>query len=345
MRKFISFPKIGQFRNTIKTVVEQARFSGIDENGDAIFDPTKIPPTLTFEGTVKLHGTNAGVTINRENEMWSQSRENIISLEKDNAGFAFFVESNKEVFNELFNSIDMRDADFITIFGEWSGGNIQKGVAINGLEKMFVVFAVKLSYINTENRTNIYLNSDNFENVKSIENRIYNIQDYKKFTVDIDFNNPATIQNHLIEITTEIEKECPVGKAFGNIGIGEGIVWKHYKEDGSVLQFKVKGEKHAGGSKPKKLQIVDTEKLNSINEFVEYVVTEGRLNQAIEKVFTMNGEDIDIRKMGNFLKWVMSDIVSEEIDTLKNNNLEPKDVSKSVSNKARNWFLIKWNNI
>jgi len=345
MKKFISFPKIGQFRNTIKSVVYHSRFSGIDENGDAIFDPTSIPPTLTFEGTVKLHGTNAGVSINRDKEMWAQSRENIITITKDNAAFAFFVESNKDIFKELFNSINMKDADFITIFGEWAGGNIQKGVAINGLEKMFVIFAVKLSYIDTEKRTNIYLNSQEFKNIKSIENRIYNIQDFKKFTVNIDFNKPEEIQNHLIEITAEVEKECPVGKAFGKVGIGEGVVYKHYKDDGSILQFKVKGEKHAGGSKPKKLQIVDTEKLNSVNEFVEYAVTESRLNQAIEKVFTANGEEIDIKKMGKFLKWVMSDIVAEEMDTLKNNNLEPKDVSKNVSNKARTWFIVKWNKI
>ncbi len=342
MKKFISFPKIGQFRNIIRTVVDNARFVGVDENGDAIFDLTITPPTLTFEGTVKLHGTNAGVTINKDGEMWAQSRENIISIIKDNAGFAFFVDSNKKIFEELFKSLDMKDADFLTIFGEWSGGNIQKGVAINGLPKMFVIFAVKLAY--ADERVSTYLNAAKFEHLKSIENKIFNIQDYKKFTVDIDFDNPGLIQNHLIEITSEIEKECPVGKAFGNEGVGEGIVYKHYKENGSVLQFKVKGEKHAGGSKIKKPQIVDVEKLNSINEFVEYAVTEGRLNQAIEKVF--GSEDaIDIKKMGNFLKWIMSDIVTEEMDTLKSNNLEPKDVGKNVSHKARNWFLVKWNNI
>jgi hypothetical protein len=343
MKKFISFPKIGQFRNIIRAVVDHARFAGLDENGDATFDPTKTIPTLTFEGTVKLHGTNAGVTINREGEMWAQSREHIISIKQDNAGFAFFVESNKEVFKELFSTIDMKDADFLTIFGEWSGGNIQKGVAINGLPKMFVIFAVKLAYVNIE-KTGTYLNSTIFGHLKSTENKIFNIQDYKKFTVDIDFENPAAIQNHLIEITTEIERECPVGKAFGNIGIGEGCVWKHFKDDGSVLQFKVKGKKHAGGSKIKKLQIVDTEKLNSINEFVEYAVTEGRLNQGIEKVFGSE-DNLDIKKMGMFLKWMMSDIVAEEMDTMISNKLGPKDVGKYVSTKARNWFLTKWNKV
>jgi hypothetical protein len=344
MKKFIRFPKIGQFRQVIKAVVDSARYFGNDENGDPIFDATKTIPTLTFEGTVKLHGTNAGVSVNKEGEIWAQSRENIIDIKNDNAGFAFFVESNKDIFKELLMSIDMKDADFVTIFGEWCGGSIQKGVAINGLDKMFVVFAVKLSYIDIE-RANFYLKSDMFKDIKSVDNKIYNTLDFKKIVIEIDFNNPAMVQNKMIEITTEIENECPVGKAFGKIGIGEGVVYKHYKEDGSVLQFKVKGGKHAGSSKVKKLQIVDTEKLESINEFVDYVVTEERLNQGIEKVFTMNNIDMDIKKMGEYLRWIMSDVVAEEMDTMKDNKLEPKDVGKFVSNRARNWFLKKWNEV
>lgn len=342
MKKFISFPKIGQFRNVIKQVVDRARYAGQDENGDTIYDPTLPIPTLTFEGTVKLHGTNSGVNINRKGEIWAQSRTRVISIEKDNHGFAFFVEKNKDIFEKLFKEIDFKDADFITIFGEWCGQGIQKGVAISSLPKMFVIFAVKLSYIDTE-KTNFFIKSSDFKKLKSQENQIFNIQDYKTFTVDIDFENPSMIQNKLIEITKSVEKQCPVGFTFGKSGIGEGIVWKHFNENGSVTQFKVKGDKHAGKNKVKKLQIIDTEKLNSINEFVDYVVTEERLNQGIEHVFTMNGEEIDIKKMGAFLKWIMSDIVSEEIDTMKDNNLEPKDIGKYVSNVARKWFLEKWN--
>ena len=41
---------------------------------------------------------------------------------------------------------------------------------------------------------------------------------------------------------------------------------------------KVKGEKHSS-SKVKKLASVDVEKLNSIKDFVDYAVTESRLEQ------------------------------------------------------------------
>ena len=125
--------------------------------------------------------------------------------------------------------------------------------------------------------------------------------------------------------------------------VGEGLVYKIDTEKGTI-RFKVKGEKHSS-SKVKKLAPVDTEKLNSIREFAEYSVTESRLEQGIEKVFTSVNEEIDIRKMGNFLRWITNDIIKEEMDTLKDNGLEPKEITKAVSNIARQWFLNKWNTI
>ena len=339
--KMITFPEIGQFRQIIKTVTDNTRYSGKDVNGDAIYDASKRLPTLTFTGTVKLHGTNAGVTLTKDGDMYPQSRENIISVEHDNAGFAFFVESHKDVFKGMFETLDIRDADYITIFGEWTGGNIQKGVAINGLPKMFVIFAVKLSYEENEVNTNYFLTNDETKHLKNPETLIFNVLDFENYTIDVDFENPLLAQNKLIELTLAVENECPVGKAFGNIGTGEGIVWKAETERGTI-RFKVKGEKHSS-SKVKTLATVDTEKVNSIKEFAEYAVTESRLEQGIEKVFTSVNEQIDIRKIGDFLKWIVGDVIKEELDTLVDNGLEPKEVNSAISNIARKWFLDKWN--
>jgi hypothetical protein len=344
-KKMIKFPKIGQFRNTIKNVEESCKVFEKNENGEYILKEIKPLPTLRFKGTVKLHGTNAGVTYDKNSkELYAQSRENVISIEKDNAGFAFFVESKKDVISNIISKVDSKDADYITVFGEWCGGNIQKNVAICELEKMFVIFGVKLSY-DDEERGNVYLKDEDFKVYSSENDRIFNILDFKTFEKEIDFSNPKLIQNELVEITNEVENECPVGKHFGVKGIGEGIIWKFTHDDGSISQFKVKGDKHAGKSKVKKTQIVDTEKLNSINEFVDYALTEERLNQGIERVFTNNNEDLDIKKLSDLIKWVMNDILEEEMDTLLDNKLEPKDIGKSTANKCRNWFLEKWNKL
>ncbi len=105
MKKHISYPSIEQFRNIISTVNREANFVGLDENGDAIYDTSKPKPVLTFKGTVKLHGTNFGVSFNSLEGMWAQSRENIITPQSDNAGSAFFVETNKDAFQQLFTEV------------------------------------------------------------------------------------------------------------------------------------------------------------------------------------------------------------------------------------------------
>jgi len=338
IRKMIKFPEIVQFRQITKLVHDNTRYNGKDEHGHAIYDASKVLPTLTFKGTVKLHGTNSGVTLNRDGDIYAQSRENIITIENDNAGFAFFVESNKETFKKLFSTIDMKDADFVTIFGEWCGGNIQKGVAINGLPKMFVIFAVKLSYTNTE-KTNYFLTDEQTNHLKSIDNKIFNILDFKTYSIDIDFENPKLAQNKLIELTAEVEKECPIGKAFGNIGVGEGIVWKTETTRGTI-RFKVKGEAHAGKSKVKVLKPVDNEKINKIQEVAMKVTPVWRLSQMLEKSCDLiNGGMIDRTKLGNYLKLVINDVLKEDIDILIEEKIEIKDISKYISDIAKKYFF------
>lgn len=343
MKKMVKFPSIEQFRSVVATVLRQYNFAGLDENGDAIYDTTRPKPTLTFKGTVKLHGTNAAVSGNLSDGIWAQSRENIITPEKDNAGFAFFVESNKELFTELIasvfvkNEIDMLE-NTVTIYGEWAGGNIQKGVGITNIEKSFFIFGVKVTpHTTTEEDAKVKpAYWVDYSYLKSPENRVFNIDDYPTWTIDIDFNMPQLVQNKLSELTLAVEEECPVAKAFGFSGVGEGIVWSTTL-NGNVHRFKVKGERHSS-SKVKTLAAVDTEKLESIQKFVEYAVTESRFNQALENVFP-NEEPIQNNKLGDVIRWVVNDVIKEEMDTMVDNKIEPKDVNKYISSKVREMFF------
>jgi hypothetical protein len=221
MKRLIKFPSIEQFRSVVATVLRQYNFAGLDENGDAIYDTTKPKPTLTFKGTVKLHGTNAAVCQNNDDGIWAQSRENIITVEKDNAGFAFFVESNKDMFGVLFSQVasknDIGPKDTISIYGEWAGGNIQKGVGITNIEKSFFIFGVKITPHTTteEEAKSKPAYWVDYSYLRSPENRIYNIDDYPTWEIDIDFNMPQLVQNKLSELTLAVEEECPVAKAFG----------------------------------------------------------------------------------------------------------------------------------
>jgi len=342
--EFISFTDIKQFRNVVRDVQTTAQYVGQDDDGKAKFDKSIKAPTVAFNGTVKLHGTNAAVVFNSDNEMWVQSRKNIITPEKDNAGFAFFVNTHYEEFNalddKLVNHLPELKSKVVAYFGEWCGGGIQKGVAINGLEKMFVIFAVKV--VNPDDKEdNYYLKEEDFRFLSNPEVGIYNINDYERFHIDIDFENPGFAQEEMRKFVEEVERECPVGKAFGRkLGedntTGEGIVWVGWVDDRRYV-FKTKGEKHSS-SKVKTVAKVDIEKLKSINEFVEYAVTENRLNQAIEQVFTINSEPVVVQKTGDFIRWVVKDIMKEELDTMSGNGLEPKEVNGAISKMAQRWY-------
>lgn len=90
--------------------------------------------------------------------------------------------------------------------------------------------------------------------------------------------------------------------------------------------------------KVKQLNAVDTEMLNGINEFVNYAVTENRLEQGIT-FFNENNIKVDMKSTGRFLGWVINDILKEESDTIKNNNFDNKKIKSAISKKARTWFL------
>ena len=343
MKKMIKFPSIEQFRTVVTNINRHYNFVGLDENGDAIYDHTLPKPTLTFKGTVKLHGTNAAVSYNKDGGYWAQSRENIITVEKDNAGFAFFAQSNLGSFMALMNMVHHREKidsskNTLTIYGEWCGGNIQKGVGITNLPKSFFIFGVKVTP-HTETEEELKSNPAywvNYSDLRHPEAKIFNIDDYPTYSIDIDFNMPALVQNQLSELTIAVEEECPVAKAFGFSGIGEGIVWST-EVKGIVHRFKVKGEKHSS-SKVKTLANVDVEKLEGIQKFVEYAVTESRFNQSLENTFP-NNEPIDVKKMGDVIRWVVNDVLKEEMDTMVSNNIEPKDVNKYISTKVREMFF------
>jgi hypothetical protein len=330
----ISYPKIGQFRNVVKEINHYATFTGLDEEGNSIYNDSLIKPVLEFKGTVKLHGTNASICYNDKDGVWAQSRNNIITIENDNAGFAKFIsERETEAINVLNWAISFYDIDTskdtVCIYGEFAGKGIQKGVAISELEKSFYIFG--LSVVN-DKKEKEWLD---FHYPGSLDNRILNINLFYSPTITIDLNEPELSQNKLIELTEAVEKQCPVAAEFGKEGIGEGIVWtaKYLRK---TYRFKVKGENHSV-TKVKKLASVNTEKLNSINEFVEYSVTKQRVDQAIENVF--GSEDPDIKQTGEIIRWVANDIIAEESDTLKSNSLTWKEVAGRVAKEVKSKFF------
>jgi len=162
---------------------------------------------------------------------------------------------------------------------------------------------------------------------------IYNILQFQTYEIDIDFNNPELSQNKLIEMTIAVEECCPVGKYFNKNGIGEGIVFTCTTDQD--LRFKSKGEQHSS-SKVKTLNSIDLELLNSINEFVEYSVSNNRLEQGLSYL-KENNIDIESKNTGEFIRWIINDVLKEEKELIQ--NLNEKKVKVAIAEKARNYFL------
>jgi len=342
MGKFIGFSKIGQFSGVVKDVSKTANWNN------------EKPGKISFHGTVKSHGTNAGVVFAPDGSYHIQSRKNVITVMKDNAGFAAFAEKNIEAF-KTFNETMRQENPYLeketlAFFGEWAGKGVQKGVGIANLDKFFVMFGVKVKEVLDENKEVVkdacYLHQEVWENIKNEDSRIFNVNDFKSWDIEIDFMNPKEASNKMIALVEEVEKSCPIaeqihkhdGKELPEDNVGEGIVWVGWDGDTRYV-FKTKGAKHSA-SKVKVLVEVDIAKVTSVNEFVENHVTENRLNQGIEQCFTVEGiTDYDRKDTGKFLKWMANDIVTEEMDSLVKSDLTAKDVNGPISKAARLWFF------
>lgn len=306
--RLIKYPSIEQFRSIVKKVRESTEYQGKDSEGKPIYNKNVEYPTLRFFASTKIHGTNASICKDfSTDEVWCQSRENIITPLKDNAGFATFIDKNQDIlkiFDIIKGELDLTD-ETVVVYGEWAGKGIQKGEAVSEIEKSFYIFEIRVIKDDISKWYSSYYFTKTIPHgeipaFRDIHPNVYTIDDFGLWVIDIDFNNPESIQNDLIKLTLEIEETCPVGKYFGINGVGEGIVLTSYF-NGDVIRFKSKGEKHSS-SKVKVLNSVDTEKLNSISEFVDYAVTENRLLQGIEQVFTQNSIEPDIKKTREFVR-------------------------------------------
>lgn len=276
-----------------------------------------------FVNSILVHNSNASIVKYSDGRLEYQSRERVLSLEQDNANFMMSM-SNLN-WHKLLRRFNF--TDYIAVYGEWCGGNIQKGVAINDLPKMFIIFGIKIDNVWIDLPKDFHSNQEN----------IYNILQFPTYNVEIDFNNPEIIQNKLIEDTLAVENECPVGKYFGVSGIGEGIVYKCTTQPDLI--FKSKGEKHSV-SKVKTLNAVDVESIEEIKDFVDSVVTENRLEQGLGYLNEMKIEIIP-KNTGEFLRWIVTDVLKEETDTIITNQFHMKKVKNSIVSKARVWFLNK----
>ena len=335
--KHYSFPKIRQYHQVLLDLKLHHQYVGKDEKGDPIFDSTKELPILEFVGRVKLHGSNGAICFSPDGSFYCQSRENIIDEIKDNAGFAHWV---NEEGHKIWGNVKQLDllrshlVKHIVIFGEWAGGSIQKGVAMNELSKRFVIFGLKVIY---EDDTTEWLDSSLIDEMPEIN--VYNIARIPTYDVEVDLARPDKAIEKMIQMVEEVENECPFAKSFGVSGVGEGLVFQERGEYGFGNSYKVKGEKHQK-SKIKKLPTVDVVKMDNLQQAVETHIHEDRLQQIYDKIILTEADKVP-QKIGEFVQGCISDVWEEESDSLRASDISRTDFGKASSRKCASWFQNK----
>ena len=372
---FQHFPHIEQFHNVVKSV---GLYPEILPKGDLVFGMKN-----------KLHGTNAAIQVRfdgpfstkqRNFEVLAQSRSRIISPGDDNMGFATWMDQARHetdgwkwpgleaIYSLSYTEKELRgtkDYPPVTIFGEWCGKGIMKGVAISEIDtKVFCIFAVVIGDHKDENAW-VMVEPSQIERLVPIHpqikvipfmNFVYENDQGGRMESDflsIEFTNPLDkVVDLMNALVADIERCDPFVKdQFGVEGTGEGIVF-HPMIDGtpfiqrdyySNLIFKAKGEKHKVTKQRNAVQI-DPEVMASITEFVQASVTEARLEQAAREVgrgVTCCELDFDMKKVGPFLAWIGNDIKREMADELEASGLNWKEVQKNIQVSARTWYIAK----
>lgn len=345
----------------IEQFYQIVRYINSVNKGEDVPEQFHIKSPVSFRGSCKLHGTNAGVTQFDQPSgkggriLYAQSRTRIITPEDDNHGFAKFVDERSDQINEIIDIIRGKHGigatSKVTLYGEWIGPGLQSGMAINQLsDKQWVLFGVKVTEIeDREGQNSKYIDAVPMLGDDYQEQNIFSIMDVLVHNIEIDFDSDQSKKDAVElfdHLTALVEACCPWGRRFGIEGMGEGIVWvptgSHWGN--SDLFFKTKGEKHKNVKTKKKTEQLGPELLNSINEFIEFAVTENRLNQGLDSVREME-HSITMKSMGSFLKWVAQDVKRECAAELEENNLDWKQVQKMVTSKSKDFFMKKMKEI
>lgn len=314
---------------------------------------------LDYRAKIKLHGTNAGVRIKLNGEIFARSRTRTITPGDDNYGFAAWVHDNMDYFKQVRDNVSSKSTDYyvpITVFGEWCGNGIMKNVAISGVDrKIFCVFALQ---IGDDDNALMISAPDSIELLLPKHEDIF-VLPWHGDTYTVDFTDKDQMQQTLDDINTEIEsidKQDPwVKETFGIEGHGEGLVFTPFR-DGvdswalgpprwvySRCAFKAKGEKHKIVKQKKSVQL-DPEVVDSINGFVDLMVTESRLEQGVREI-TRGELEFSHKMIGPFIGWVGKDVQKESSAELEASGLEWKQVAKPVTTRAREWYLEKLNSL
>ncbi|PUU78350.1 hypothetical protein B9Z19DRAFT_1084327 [Tuber borchii] len=320
---FIKYPNTWQFP-AVKMEALKIRSGELRVQGPKL----ALPAKADFRGTVKIHGANISLVFrdcDNLSDVTLQSRNKIMTLDpgnNDNNGAAEFLAGIP--FDRLAQSVfGTAKAKFKTLIiaGEFAGKDVHKGVGIAMLERFFMVFNICID--------DLWRDMGRLSSVALPEYRVFNIMNYKTFKVTINLNaDTSAVERQIMEYTQEVANACPVVKALGGSGPGEGIVW-------TML---VPIRHHPPRARQTTASTSMTQQTKGVaDEFVNYAVGQRRLEQGIEYMVEM-GIPLKAENVRSFTRWVTNDTLKEEAEQMKAVKAHPTLICVKIGNFAGDWF-------
>lgn len=321
MQTFQDFGKIRTFKQALRAL----KRSGQD--------------MVQYTATVKLHGTNAGVYVDKTGAYVPQSRRRSLTIEQDNFGFAAFALRSKvreHITAHAHDIMGCLEIGNVTLFGEWVGPGIQQNVGINKIpQREFVLFGA-----GTTKDGEFELLSCRPEVIASgsvyPELRVRCICEIEPLFFELyanDHAHNARVHAALLKRVEAIDARCPWAAMHGIDGHGEGLVCTPLWITDPELRFKLKGTSHVATGAPKRQRKADQSA--AVYEFVGRVITGARLEQGARELAGLNGEQPPtMRQTGDFLAWIRRDVAEEHAQDLADLGLEFAQVRGALDRAA-----------
>jgi len=232
------------------------------------------------------------------------------------------------------------------------GHNIQTGKNL-ALAKVkttvFAIFSIQLDEEMVIEPTAIELLMTKQHTV-GLPERVY-ILPWQTEVYDFDFmklDHAQILADKIDEIVQQIDKNDPwVEQTFNVIGTGEGLVMYpvNLGQNGVLSRdlfttyvWKAKGKSHAVVNE-KTSVVLTPEIVASIDAYCDLMVTEPRLEQGVGETGQLEKSNV-----GNFIKWILSDVQKEGEDELEASGLEWKQIASKISTRAQKWYFKKIEN-
>lgn len=327
MTKHIKYPKTVSFKDFVHTARKGTY--GTDK--------------FLVTGTVKVHGTNASVVYNPStDELYPQSRNNVIGVGSDNQGFAMFVEQHRQTFLDYLKPLAVDKP--VVLYGEWAGKGIGKGTAINKLNHRVLITFDIFERDGMDDDGAPILRRIDVPRLHVPDLNIYDVSAFDlygeqtAFWVDVNSVDLQEVIDRLNRLVLSVEAQCPVAAFFGVEGNGEGIVFSTRLGEGKIKRFKVVSSKFSSHkTEPKMPVTIDPVEKKAIDELVSYLLTDARYAQGVQEVgfYTM-------KQFGDLIKWVTRDILDEEQEAIVASGFEWKQIAKAITRDLKRRSETPW---